>query len=525
MSPRLRLSRAPEGPWQQPKRLGRLASRPWRRNCEAANVDLWAAWEKADQCPSPDVEEDLSMLRFPRVLPLLLFALLGCTRSFPVYDVRSLTPKAGAAALQKDYLFYALPRTVVAVDVPITKTVEDPVGPCTTETALRQKLLLDAPPVTKKTTYAAAKPMITTRAEPDPAAVYAVDLRFRPFALTSGTFELTDNGVLTTASVSQEDQSLDAVLSAAKLALTVSGATPLAASVGGTTIASQPAVSVCEDTYRAIRDIRARRLQLISESVRQESPTEAYLNVVLGKLEESEQALTSAFTGTVQKTVATINCAWRPSAFDTGAAGRDLFYFSKEGGPFTTAGSTCIIPGSVRGGPHATQQLVSAHIVRDDDGQQFADTVRGVQRPASSTARGFYYRIPASAIVSVEFGAEPRAREIKSFAQFGTTTTLPTLGGAFVRKAAMAPTLNAAGGLQKLVLNGEPGGNAALTGASDLVTSVVKAEADEEKEKVAARAAANDELSQLERQRKILEEKQKIAEAQKKLAELAEEQP
>jgi hypothetical protein len=478
---------------------------------------------------------------------LLSVALCGaCTRSFEVYDVSKLktavtqtSSESARDPLAKDYLFYALPRTVLAVDVPITKAVTVAEGPCTGSKFddMRTELLADEPK--SSVGFKAAKPIVSTRSEADPAAVYAVDLRLRPFALTTGTFEMTDNGVLTTAAVTQEDQSIDAVLTVARLALTASGAIAVSTPAQPGKAPEEPADrKACRQTMEAIKDLRVKRLQMIGDSMKHEAPSESYLTTVLGKLDEIEESLLSAFVGQTKKTVATIHCEWRPAAFDAANGGKKLFLFSAMSGPEAIADSGCIIPQSLlvtpKEKPHVDAAIRKAgadskvevwtRVLRDDDGTQYADAVSKVRREVDANPRGFFYRIPASAVVSVDFGKDSRTREVKPVAQLGIITTLPTLGGAFVRKAGMTPTLNAAGGLQKLVLNGEPGGNAALTGAGDLYKAYLTEEAAEETRKSADRAAAaaaKDELTVLERQRKILEERQKIAEAEKKLAELA----
>lgn len=500
-----------------------------------------------------------------RPLFLLLFFAAGCTRSFPVYDAAKLS----SVPATRDYLYYALPRTVVTVDVPITKIVTVTEGaPCLDARYddMRTRLLLGAPEA--GVGFKAGKPAVGNRSEPDPSAIYAVDLKFRALALTSGTFEMTDSGVLTTATISQEDQAFDTVLSVAKLALTASGTLPLA---GATARTTKPPASAqdeaCKRTEADIVTLREKRLAIIGDSIQQEAPSKEYLEAMLEKIDALEESLTSAFVGTTTKTVATVHCEWRPTGFDP--KGRALFEFSGTSGPRPVPGP-CVIPRSVqpktgevkiiraslraegrekaedearkagkspadvtKAGDAAEAALtdpildvirwqdvvpLAARVDSDsDNGVQFADRVKTLARPSDATARGFYYRVPASAIVSVDFGADPRVREVTPIAQLGAVTTLPTLGGAFVRKASMTPTLNAAGGLQKLVLNGEPGGNAALSGAADLYTGVLTARAAED----AAKLAAKDELALLERQRKILEEKQKIAEAEAALAELA----
>jgi hypothetical protein len=468
------------------------------------------------------------------IFSFLFLCEVACTRSFQTYDVQKLHADP-RRPLDRDYMFYSLPRTVITADIPVIKTIRDTDGGCTDKAFddLRSELLLDQP--TANLTFKLGKPLIGTRSEPDPDHVYAVDIHFRPFALTSGSFEMTDNGVLTTETVSQEDHSIDAVLAAAKIALAATGVTPAAAAAaaaaappGSTT--TSPARKGCEQTAAQIKDVRTRRLALISESLRSQNPTEAALTAALAKFDDVEETLSAQFTGETVKQIATIQCDLRPLVFDTSApnSGTKLFDLQLHSG-VKLADAPCVIPQALILTATETELVkelaknakfsdpsttVRSRIV--SDGSQYAEQVKSAQRLIDDTARGFYYRIPGTAIVTIEAASDVRARQIMNIAQLGAVAALPTVGGAFVRKASMSPTLNAAGGLSKLTLNGEPAGNAAITGVGDLLASVQSAEAQKKK----ADGSAKDELTQLARQRQILEEQEKIAKLKKSIADL-----
>jgi len=463
---------------------------------------------------------------------LFLFG-VACTRSFQTYDVQKLHADP-RRPLDRDYMFYSLPRTVITADIPVTKTVRGADGGCTDKAFddLRSELLLDQP--TTNLSFKLGKPVIGTRSEPDPDHVYAVDIRFRPFAVTSGSFEMTDNGVLTTETVSQEDHSIDAVLAAAKIALAATGVTPAAAAAaaagGASTSTTSPARKGCEQTAAQIKDIRTRRLALISESLRSQNPTEAALTAALAKFDDVEETLSAQFTGETVKQLVTVQCDLRPQTFDTNDpnGGTKLFELMLHSGA-KPGDARCLIPQALILTSKETELVrelaknakfsdpsttVRSRVL--SDGSQYADQVKNAQRLIDDTARGFYYRIPGTAIVTIEAASDVRARQIMNIAQLGAVAALPTVGGAFVRKASMSPTLNAAGGLSKLTINGEPAANAAITGVGDLLTSVQSAEAQKKK----ADASAKDELTQLARQRQILEEQEKIAKLKKSIADL-----
>jgi Domain of unknown function (DUF4831) len=457
--------------------------------------------------PSSEQKEKNPMLR--RIALLLVLLAAGCTRSFQVYDAKQL--KTG-----RDYLFYALPRNVVVVDVPVRRIDQKKDAPCKDDSANLQLLGLDPPPRTDTKKFVALAPTVATRSEPDPDQIYAIDLRFRPFANTSGAFEMSDNGVLTTETVSQEDKSLDTVLSVVKLGVAAATGLPTNLGAKSSTAAAvgaggQPVPpSFCSQVASDIREIRAQRTKVLANSIAREGATKEYTDYVLGQLDTMEGALIANFSGETQARVATVHCEIRPEKSDA----FDLFRFSADDGVLEP--KHCFVPpllrGSTSGGPSKT------YVVRvATDGAQFADAVRPLLR-VSNDPRGFFYRIPAAAVVTVELDQTPQVQEFTRIAQLGTTATLPTVGGAFVRKAAMTPTLNAAGGLQKLTLNGEPAGPDAANSLIGIAGSLHDAQLQKQADAAKTAAAASDELAQLTRQRQILEEKKKIQDIQAALA-------
>lgn len=451
------------------------------------------------------------MRRFTLPLFLLTILLCSCTRSFQVYDAKQLKNR------NRDYLFYALPRTVIGVDIPVTRIARDPIDPqdppqCVGDAAARRELGLSAPPEVPERLYRAGAPAISTRAEPDSEAIYAVDLRFRPFALTTGSFEMTENGVLTTQSVSQEDKSIDAILSVAKLAASVATGLPVAPASASS--ASTAAIPGCEQAKKDILQIRAARTKLLTDSIVREGATKEYTEFVLGQLDKLEDALVAKFSGPTSQRVATVHCDLRPTQFDAERPS-SLFRLSAKKGIWEIA-SACQVPAILRA-PAGTSDGDGVFVrVAADGPMQYATALRPLVRPASADPRGFFYRVPAAAVVTVEIGDDVKTRQLANVAQLGTFSSLPVVGGAFVRKAGMSPTLNASGGLQKLTLNSEPSGQEAVSSLVGLAGTIhdaglAKKEAD---------AKARDELALLERKRSILEEQKKIAELEQALAQL-----
>jgi len=440
-----------------------------------------------------------------RIALLLVLLAAGCTRSFQVYDAKQL--KTG-----RDYFFYALPRNVVVVDVPVKRIDQSSAAPCKDDLSNLALLGLDPPPQQNTTKFVALAPTVATRAEPDPDQVYAVDLRFRPFATTAGAFEMSDTGVLTTETVSQEDKSIDTALSVVKLGVGIATGQPFtkasAAQQGGGSTGTPP--SFCGQMASDIREIRTQRTKVLANSIAREGATKEYTDYVLGQFDTMEAALIANFSGETKVRVATVHCDIRPAKSDR----FDLFRFSAADGVLEP--QHCFVPALLRGTTGTGGS--KPYVVRiATDGEQLADTVRPLVR-VSGEPRGFFYRIPASVVVTVEVDQTPQTQEFTRIAQLGTTATLPVVGGAFVRKASMTPTLNAAGGLQKLTLNGEPAGLDAANSLVGIVGSLHDTQLQKQADAAKAAAAASDELAQLTRQRQILEEKKKIQDIESALA-------
>lgn len=133
--------------------------------------------------------------------------------------------------------------------------------------------------------------------------------------------------------------------------------------------------------------------------------------------------------------------------------------------------------------------------------------------------RGFYYRVPGRGVASLVFdGAVPDelARDMLSIAQFGETVSLPASTGGRRTKYSIE-LFEASGGLKNFIMGADAlVKQANVKDLTDSAGTIVEAQT----AKKEARRKANlppDELTELERKRKILEEKKKIQELEKAL--------
>ena len=268
------------------------------------------------------------------------------------------------------------------------------------------------------------------------------------------------------------------------------------------------------------------------------------LKLVLEELDKSITTLMEAnFTGT--KSTLTWNASFRLNPDNPGKMSIDLFTLSKDYGVCQVHVNQGVklddnftIKKRCKGGAltckpnemepvdcNAKGQKVWLAMQLGEDGEggpspagsQFADVVRDAQLRRNGD-RGFYYRIPGSAIAFImkqtDKPKEPDdlARAPLSIAQFGEVVSLPASTGGRKTKYTLA-LYEASGGLKNFVM-----GSSALVQQKNIddvaaaATTAIEAKGERNKAKAPA-----DELQQLERQRKILEEKKKIRELENEL--------
>jgi len=156
----------------------------------------------------------------------------------------------------------------------------------------------------------------------------------------------------------------------------------------------------------------------------------------------------------------------------------------------------------------------------DGGGTTMAGAIQGAGLNQNGK-RGFYYRVPGRGVAELQSvdgaGAiEELGRETLSIAQFGKTVSLPSSTGGRRTKYAI-DLFEASGGLKNFVM-----GSDALVkqqNVKDLTdsTATIFQAAGEKREERRKANLPPDELTELERKRKILEEKKKIQDLEKAL--------
>lgn len=455
---------------------------------------------------------------------LLGLLVTGCTVGHQVTLVKKGEKVQGQAA------YYALPRTVVIVDFPVQMKVhkagtgtdfhgatcesklDDEIVLGNEEHTLRSAigLRLDHPKPGTTSYAVTGSPVIKSLAEPDPAAIYRVDLtsswsKKQMVDLTFGPL-----GVLEAGTSSVQDKRVDLAVATVKAVVDITTAFKIAPE-GAPPETKPDAVNCLKRTdpcHKAACEIYKARMALAT------LPDEVGFSGLDGEQaewlekrhERTIEQNTPLFVRTVTNTT-TISCAVRPMPGDPSDI--PILKFDKLKG-FSAGGdrADCKIPAEFEG-DGCDLYLMTVTV----PGDQYSETLRTahVDNHDTSAPQGFYYRIPTVASIEIRKGKERVTEQDLVVAQLGLVAALPaqrTYQTKYV--VALDP---ATGALTKLTADSEAVDSAAITGVGDAVSGYLEKREEED----AAEKAAKDELALLERERKILEEKDKIRGFKEKL--------
>lgn len=249
---------------------------------------------------------------------------------------------------------------------------------------------------------------------------------------------------------------------------------------------------------------------------------------ILGELDTTLKAYKDKyFLGSRKETATTL--AFRMDPVSTAAPNtKPLFKFSETNGiclPLLANNQGVKVDPGFSSAACPNYQLVRLVVRAGDNGE--GDVGGTTMSGAIGTAglnqdgkRGFYYRVPGRGVATLEsvygWTREELGRETLSIAQFGNTVSLPASTGGRRTKYAI-DLFEASGGLKNFVM-----GSDALVkqqnvkDLTDSAATIFQAAGEKREERRKANLPP-DELSELERKRKILEEKKKIQDLEKAL--------
>ncbi len=489
-------------------------------------------------------------------LPLLLAA---CQTGHRVYH-------ASVAPAEAHGVHYALPRKALTVELELERQREVR-GECRDETALRVELGLEAPTPTpsrgrrsnqanqanqasqavQNPTVAAAEASQTTsltlqaslreRIEIDPNEIYLIDLRGRALESIDGAIELSPEGLLTSASVTATNHSVD-------VALAATGAVVDIASIAlGATFAGDSRQSSCQRYANRIKELRSQRKSIFGgtwQGLVGGIPRDTLDRILVG-LDRQERALLALFTTTERTLSGTVSCTVVPYPDPDRSVAPEyggnvamvfpLVHIDRQTGAVSPAhpNVSCVIPPRLQASANAQVQATqaaqstsaaasqtTAYLTLDLRRDDLASQVRPdrgcteTREGRCASPQGLYYRVPREVKATVWW--TPKSREILAtrdilVPQLGTTLALPANKG---RQSSQ----------QAIALDPETGALRAFSnGSSSISSDQVQRLADDAVQLYGSAKGRDKELDRLQRERTILEEAVRIKEAQEQLGE------
>jgi hypothetical protein len=462
--------------------------------------------------------------------------------------VVKLPPNAPAPKMNG--VFYALPRTVVKVDVPVNRVDKSPGEFADFKKCFFPNDNFVATAETTEFSVVADKIKFDTTFTPDTQQVYMIKTNGGKFETKSLELALTESGVFVKASAESNNQAIDVVTGTIKsgvglLAKASSlGVLSSPGTVGANALTS--AQTECETIlghsvdpkkfenaltfFKKIEVLQNRRDAILDTVTPNATVPADTLKLTLDELDKTIKELKqSGFLGS--KDTLTWNSSFRLNPSDPAKMSVQLFSISKDEGicqilaPNQGVLLSQIDPRFTRKNTPCANaaKAVSLELKTGEDGEggeggdQMSDRVKDAKLKQEGD-RGFYYRVPGRAIAFVyQEGAmagskNELGRAPLSIAQFGEVVSLPASAGGRKTKYSL-DLYESSGGLKNFVMGSsaliEKGNVEDLTGAAGTAIDAAG-------ERKKAKAPAS-ELDQLKQQREILEEKKKIRDLQKAL--------
>lgn len=445
---------------------------------------------------------------FVAIVGLVLVS--GCAKTVKVF-------KAGSEG-EGDFVYYALPRTVVTVTAVVSVSTIKGKPECASRIAdvgLRKPAFGPSDPNATAKFFTFSEATITTNAEADPNEIYAIALEGKGASDLAVTFNA--RGALTEGSSESKDVIAPIVLGATQFAASVAAKAFAGTKVPGA--AAPP--DHCGDAVAALIDARKR----ISEAYTNagSSPKEV-LELRVAKLTVLAKSLEAPFTGVTPGSPKKVVCYIRPVKDNGARIDTDLFIWKRgEGIRQDGRNSACEIaadlgtwPDSLKGTDRdvdadlAKQHTLTLRITRS------AADLSKISPTTKTGDRSFYYRIPAFAqlVVGDRAGGdtwEQASDQIEApIAQLGQSLSLPVSKSTNTAKSGVALDAETGALTRVTATTTEFDFGAALATIGTSAGSVIEAR----------KGGKHDEdLEQLQREQAVLEARVAIKAARAALAE------
>ena len=365
------------------------------------------------------------MIRLSRATALLLAACLcSCAAKTTVHQVTPATKLDGSA------VFYNLPRTVCIVEIPVTRTTVR-TGSLEEYTSVLTDAGINVKAATRdEVSYAIGDVRLTSRAEPDPSALFAVDLDQQIYETKSLTMQMTSDGMLANSEpMPPTTVPSNAITTIESIAYpNADESAPVSLEDAKQHHARQHTQPKANDQALAeklrdeILELRKRRLELISgRTLPVDAANPGAITILLDAMRNMEEKLLSKFVGTKKMETWTAYCEFVPT---TEGKQFELLRLSEKGIVQTTAMNPTPENFETDDG---SQPLRRVFITVRSSAPEAMEQIRNAAEPLDSVG-GFYYRIAAASTVEITLKAKTTRRIAflnLPVAQFGLVACLP----------------------------------------------------------------------------------------------------
>nr|WP_269744463.1 DUF4831 family protein [Stigmatella aurantiaca] len=435
-------------------------------------------------------------------------------------------------------LYYALPRSVVTVSIPVKKTSwEGPTCSGDDGKLAAEKIGIN----TEASGYGKAgqkielgDPVIELRAEPDPQQLFAIELSKGFLSKTKHNFEFSERGLLTVNSLESEN------LAAAWGTKAFESVTKLVPSILGFGSSNPNAKGIitinkelCEAKATQIINLRQELRRLMNGSQQTNGTPRDALEFMVKELRTLESSEMEAFIGKQKVIESTVQCEYvpepqlpenapskRPSVTPETVKLLGRGKAGLQGQPESKA--RCLLSQELAAPDEASEELITLKITPEND--PFLTALNAVQPDEPKNAEGgLRYRIPGAAMLTVHAeGKSPttgtavnklKAVTRRLIPQFGIVVTLPgDKGLGDVSKKLSTAFYGDLGMLKTLSMESASADPALLGAAADLGKTLL----DEETKRRTTKEGK--ELADLEEKKKRLELEKAIRDFEAALA-------
>ncbi|MFZ2280357.1 MAG: DUF4831 family protein [Prosthecobacter sp.] len=428
-----------------------------------------------------------------KILTVLVLFLSGCASTTEVVPVSQF--KGG----KRKGIVYSLPKTIIGVEVPVTEkalvAAKDPYF------KVAKEIFGEEPNLKETVSYKVGKPVLTFRAERDGARTFVAKIKQAPFSSHSTALSLSGEGVLTDGTMSDQNKTVDYAVTTVEAAAKIAASAAKAASVDPNSNDFKNYDPKIQLKLQELAVLKQNRTALFVSA----SPDASKF---LEKIDGEISAIMALFLGTTKISTASLFFEVEPRHLNGAcAAAEDVDLFELDASTGNVNVHTRLIapaPGFLHFKSRLPKDRQRIHLMISSSMLFTADEL--AQLTYSKGASGIHYCIPGKAQVQVRNNNKVMEQKSSLIAQYGPVVALPNSTGS--EKTDISATLDPlTGALLKVNVTGQAFDPKYIERLGNAVNTVEAAQVDKHNRE----ALANDELTQLKRQKDILQTKSDIS--------------